>query len=368
MRNSRLQSFRDRAVVNTALLVAGGLVLAACGAESSTDPAGSTSGEGRGEKTKVAIVVHYSGPAPEENKNGANAAAQAAGAEVQTLSPPQFDSAQQIQLFKDAITAGAKGVAVVPYPEDVWKNTVDDTIDDGVLVTSFNSPAPSTKIPLYVGVNETDFGREEAKLALSFLGSNPSGDVVVGNCLPGVGVLERRVTGIKDYMGKNAPGVKVLGPFKTDGDPTANFAAWQGLREKYKSAVAMIGVCAQDGPSLAKVQAKEGPGSFVGVTSDLGPEVFTGLKDGTLQGAVSQSPWMQGYGPTRALIDALQQGKPLPQGWLDSGIEPVTKDNVTEIESCETSEEAQSKCFLPEAEKIFSNLSANLKPLDAVLS
>ncbi|MER3388447.1 MAG: substrate-binding domain-containing protein [Microcella sp.] len=353
---------RGRAAL--ALVAASSLaVLAGC----ATDGDGADPGDGT-DPVNVAIVVHYSGPAPEDNKRGGLAAGEQLGANVQTASPQNFDATEQIQLFNDALVAGAEGIAVVPYPEDVWQKTINDTIDDGVLVAGFNVDALTTNIPLYVGVNENDFGQALGEVTLELLGGpDAEGEIVVGSCAPGVGVLERRVEGVQDYMAANAPGIEVLGQFSTAGDPTASFAAWQDLRTKYPAAVALVGVCAGDGPSIARVQANEGAGSFVGVTSDTGPDIYEAFREGTIQAAVSQSPWLQGYLPVRAIIESLQNDAPLPEGWIDSGIYTWTADNFEEDAACNVDTAAQSACYIPVGDSIFDDLDNYIRPMTDVL-
>lgn len=395
-------SHRPRGAALIAGLVALSIVGAACGSDSDSDSAPSTDAPDEGAvetdtpaetdapaesdapaetdaaddsgdaaasgDLKVGIVVHYSGPAPEQNKDGATAAGELFGAEVVTASPPQFDSQQQIQLFTDMVNAGAQGIAVVPFPEEIWAGTVDDTIAGGVPVAAFNVPAAESQIPFYVGANETLFGEGLAELAIQFLGVDAEGDVAVGNCAPGVGVLDRRVVGVKNYMEENAPGINVVGDFDTTSDPTSSFSAWQAIQLANPDAIGLIGVCATDGPSLSKLQDEIGAGSFVGVASDLGPEVFQGLRDGTLQGALSQNPWLQGYGPTRAILQSLESGEPMVEGWLDSGTIQVTAENADEYEACDVDYESQLECYGPPAEALFDDLEANIQPMEAALS
>jgi ribose transport system substrate-binding protein len=344
-------------VLATVALVA---ALAGCG----EDEAASGSGTAQQRDVKVALVVHFQSPFTEEMQKGARAAAKELGADLTIAGPSGFDPPQAIAQFNDTIAAGAEGVAMVPYPTDVWQRPLEEAARQDTKLATLNVPIveAAEHAPLYVGVNEIDMGRSIARLVLDALGEDRSGDLVVGNCLPGVQVLVDRVDGIKEVMKEEAPEMRVLGDFDTTGDPTSNYAAWESLMIKHKDAAAFAGVCAPDLPSMVKAKERLDVDAVI-VGNDFDPEAVRGIDEGIAQGSVGQSPYLQGYVPVRALIEALQRGEDVPAGWIDAGIEVVKPEDVDELTKRAKDDAAYEAHYNARARAVFEDFDAALRPL-----
>lgn len=322
-----------------------------------------TDGGGDAEAPTVALIVHFQSPFTEQIADGARTAADEFGAELIVSGPPQFDAPAAIGMWTDAVAADAQGGAVVPFPEDVWQRTIDDSIASGVPMVALNVPAPESDIPLYVGVNEVEIGRQMGQAAIDDLGDDTEGSFVVGNCAPGVQVLDDRVDGVKEIVEQSAPGITVEGGFDTTADPASNFSAWEALVQRYPDAVAYIGVCDPDLPNLIRLKERDPNAEYAIVGANFVPETIQGLKDGVATASVGQSPFMQGYVPIRAVLEQLVNGQEVPEGWIDSGVEVVTPEGVEALEERESSMETTLEYYLPLAEDIFSDLENSVRPL-----
>ena len=73
---------------------------------------------------------------------------------------------------------------------------------------------------------------------------------------------------------------------------------------------------------------------------------------------------MKGAVAIRMLADAAKNGKPLPEGWIDSGALLVTKDNVDEIIARQDSDQAKDKWFAPKLDEFFADLNSHTRPLE----
>jgi hypothetical protein len=61
------------------------------------------------------------------------------------------------------------------------------------------------------------------------------------------------------------------------------------------------------------------------------------------------------------MIEHFVYGKDMPSGWIDSGPEPVTSDNVEEFLEREENPEVQHEFFLEIIENDFSDLNSLVK-------
>lgn len=357
-----------RHMTAAALLAALALLVAACGGG---DDAGGQSASGSAAKSadglKLGLVLHVRIPFTQQIADGAQAGAEQYGVDLQVAGPQGFDPPAQVKAVQDTIAAGAKGIATVPFPADLWKRPIELAQDQGVPIVSLNVAALDTASPVYVGENSLELGGRLAELALTELGADAKGDVVVGICAPGTFPLELRMQGIRNVFAAKAPGVTVKGPFNVTGDPSTNFSNWRSIVQANPDAIAFLGICAQDLPNLSKIKAKDRDADYTIAGVDLEPEALRGIKDGVALGTVGQNPYLQGYVPIRLLVENLAFDKPMPKGWINSGTEVVTSENIDEVMQREASKEATEAFYKPTIERIFSDPKRQTRPFGDLL-
>ena len=151
-------------------------------------------------------------------------------------------------------------------------------------------------------------------------------------------------------------------PFDVNTENTANYGAWENLASSGTNIVAVVGLCSMDLPNLAKLKVRTKSRWLVG-GYDLGRETLDAVKAGTVQVALGQHPYLQGYLPVVALARHLRDKQPLPRGWIDVGTEVITRENVDAIYARETDEKQRSQWYAGYVAKYFADLNAVAKPL-----
>lgn len=203
-------------------------------------------------------------------------------------------------------------------------NGLNELIDSGTPVVQFNLLSTSVRGP-YVGERSTESGRILGrKIAEQLEGG---GKAVLGICAPGFPVLENRANGVKEGLGEGE-NIEVLGPFDVKVDPAENFARWEQQLAANSDARAMIGLCAPDVASLGKLNAANAD-KIVAGGYDTTAENLQAIADGHAFVTLGQAPFVQGYLPVKMLVEHLREGTELPAGFLESGTEIVTSDDVT---------------------------------------
>jgi len=117
-----------------------------------------------------------------------------------------------------------------------------------------------------------------------------------------------------------------------------------------------------DLPNLAKLKQRS-KGQWLVAGYDLGRETLDAIKAGTVNLALGQHPYLQGYLPVLALVRHLRDKQPLPHGWIDTGIEIVSRDNVDSIYGRETDPQQQTRWYAQHLAQHFTNLNALAKQL-----
>lgn len=284
--------WQKKAVATGAALV----LVAALGACSSSggkqEEQQSGSGSGNVATTprmKVAMITH-SGPGDtfwDIVRRGAEAAAQKDNIELQYSSDP--DGAAQANLVQTAIDSKVDGIAVTLSKPDAMLPNVKKAIAAGIPVTILNGGLDvynqgQTGAIGYFGQDERIAGQAVGD-KVKALGAKKVLCIIheQGN----VG-LEARCQGIKDKFGAvenlnvngtDQPGTQATVTSKLQQDKAIDYVV--GLN----AGITLTAVtAAKDASSAAKV-----------ATFDMSKEMAKAVKDGTVQFAVDQQPYLQGY-------------------------------------------------------------------------
>ena len=278
------------------------------------------------DKITIGFVTHSQGdPFIQQIIDGAEAAAADAGVDLKVAQQAGSAPDGQLKLVQNIVNAGAEGVAT-SVPGDSMANSLNDIIASGVPVVQFNLLSTAVKAP-YVGEKSTQSGRILGKAIADKLGgASAKGKVILGNCFPGLTVLENRARGVEESL-KAAPGLSVLGPFDVKVSAVDNYNHWEQLYAANPDAVALVGLCAPDVASLGKLNAANGD-KFVAGGYDLTGQNLQAVKDGHAYVTLGQSAFVQGYLPVALLVKAIKSKKPLEVGFYNAGTQAVTAGSV----------------------------------------
>ena len=270
------------------------MLIAALGACSSSggkkdeEKAGGSSGNvANTPRMKVALITHSK---PGDTfwdivRRGAEAAAQKDNIELQYSSDP--DGAGQANLVQTAIDAKVDGIAVTLNKPDAVIPNVKKAVAAGIPVTVLNGGLDTWKTSGAIGY----FGQDERIAGqatgekLKALGAKKVICVIheQGNVS-----LEARCQGIKDKFG-------AVENLNVDGaDQPGTQATITSKLQQDKGADYVVALNA--GVALTAVQAAKDAGSSAKIGSfDMSKEMAKAVQDGTVDFAVDQQPYLQGY-------------------------------------------------------------------------
>ena len=348
------------------MVIAAGL-LAGCGS-SSSGPLTGAAAAGSGKHAQLGLVLALTGiPFSAETTAGAQDGARAVGASLSVTGPTTIDPTTAIKDFNDVVATHPDGIVVFPVPADLWVRPLSQAADQGIKLDAIHVPPSSgSKVPLYVGMREKEAASELAQRFVAKLGHGAHGTIVLGIGPAGEPVNENRILGYKETFARELPGVTVIGPLTTGNEPVQNLSNWTQIFNRYSGALAFLGTTDQDGSSLAKLKRQVGGSTLVGA---FDPSTANGalqaIEDGRMLAAVEQQPYIRGYIATRVLGTAVSTGRAVPQGWIDTGIEVITRANAAAVAKREASLAATRAFYQPMIGRIFANglNSLPLKPL-----
>lgn len=289
---------RSKRVVGTfVVLSAAALALAACsssGGKAATDssPGAAAPAAGNAAKTPKLTVALITHAAPGDTfwdiiRKGADAAAAKDNIEVQYSSDP--DATKQAQLIQAAIDKKVDGIAVTNPNTPALGDVIKKAVAAGIPVTMFNAGGPDA-LGLgalgYFGQGEKDAGIAVGKRAAADGAKN----IICVNQTQGQQQLVDRCDGVKE----GAAGAKVKQIYVNGTDDSAVTTTIQATLTQDKTIDFVVTLGAPI--ALNAVKSVKGAGSPAKIgTFDTNKELVAAIKDGSIQWAVDQQPYMQGY-------------------------------------------------------------------------
>lgn len=277
------------------LAATGALLLAACGSPAG---AGNASGEGgdapKTEELKVALITHA---APGDTfwdtiRAGAENAANLNNIDLLYTSDP--DGARQAQLVQQAVDQGVDGIVVTLAKADAMSGEVKKATEAGIPVFSINAGEDDFKamgVLAHFGQNEFIAGQAAGE-QLNEAGKKKAICVIQEQGHVG---LEARCEGLADKFEGSSEVLYVQG---TDMTNVASTITSKLQTNKDIDAVLTLGAPF----AMTAVDAIKDAGSSASLaTTDLNPDVYAAIKDGTMLFGIDQQPFMQGYESVEAV-------------------------------------------------------------------
>lgn len=197
---------------------AASLALAACSSAGDKPADSAQAGAAAsGRKLTIAMIAKSSNnPVFLAARTGADAAAKELSAkhnmqiEVNWLTPPQEDGEVQAQRIRQAVNDGASAILIAASDAGKVTGAINDAVDRGVPVMTFDSDAPQSKRFAFYGVDDAKTGRSVMTELAAQLGGRGRVAILAGN--QNAPNLQRRVQGVKEEAAKH-PGIQIVGTF-----------------------------------------------------------------------------------------------------------------------------------------------------------
>jgi ribose transport system substrate-binding protein len=294
---------------------------------------------------------------------GAKAAADAEGIRLNSAAPNGINGPQEVQLFQAATQTSKDGIATMTTTPDLFVRPFARAAARGIPQVSVDTPPPpGSNVTTFVGNDNVQVGMVLANAILERIPAGARGEIVLGNPIPGLPVLDQRVAGMKQVLQAERPSVKLVGPLNTGPEPTQNFNSWQGIVKAHPKALAYLDPGDQAAVSLARIEQRTGRKLLVG-GADVDPVALQAVKDGRVYALADPEHWLKGYIAIALLARKARDGTALPKGWWNPGASLVNAKNVDDILDRQRSTASRAAWYKATVEKQLANPSGYLKPL-----
>jgi ABC-type sugar transport system substrate-binding protein len=345
------------------------LAVAACGGG---DGGGSSAGAGDGGARKAAddvtlamITATTTQNAFQEMAFGARAAAGVEGVRLNSAAPNGINGPQQVQLFQAAMQTAKDGIATETTTPDLFVRPFSQAAGRGIPQVSVDTPPPAgSRVETFVGNDNAEVGAVLATAMLDRIPAGATGEIVLGNPIPGLPVLDQRIAGMRRVLQAERPRIRLTGPFNTGAEPTQNFNAWTGIVKAHPNAIAYLDPGDQAVVSLARIQQQTGRKLLVG-GADVDPVALQAVKDGRVYALADPEHWLKGYIAIALLARRARDGTALPKGWWNPGSALITARNVDQVLARQKDNATRTAYFKATVDRQLADPQRYLKPLPA---
>jgi ribose transport system substrate-binding protein len=281
---------------------------------------------------RIAVIAKSStNPVFLAARTGAEAAAKELGdknhmrIEIMWLTPPDEDAQVQAQRIQQAVNDGADAILISCSDAGKVTGVINDAVDRGVPVMTFDSDAPQSKRFAYYGVDDSKTGQQTMSELATLMNGKGKVAILAGN--QNAPNLQRRVQGAKDEIAKH-PGMRILGVFnhvETAQDATAEVVRVDNAYPDIQG-WAFVG----GWPLFAQSLLTDATFAKLKVASvDALPGELAYVERGVVPVLLAQSVYKWGYVGVQTIFDKVHLKKDVPQ-IIPMELVRVTKGNLGE--------------------------------------
>lgn len=248
------------------------------------------------------------------------------GIDVCIKMPISLEPAEQISILNELETNGVSGIAVFPIDDDIVRKKINQLVDKGICIVTFNSKLEGTNDICFVGQNHEKGGRTAAGLMCKLLPQGGAVGVIISSY--NLSCHKDRLKGFLDKVKETAIPISIL-------------SVHENQDRKDDAFKLTLEYCNQN-PDLRGIYITGGGIAGVGsalnilkltnkvhvICHDLVPDTLMLLENGTVDFALGQSPVLQGYQLVKILFEYLVKKQKPVTPYIEIPITIATKDSV----------------------------------------
>lgn len=246
--------------------------------------------------------------------------------EILWNAPFTNDQVKQKEILEDYIAMGVDGIAISCLNGDYLTPTIDEAMEKGIPVVTWDSDAPKSKRVAFYGVNDFESGVIMGKEIVKLLGEE-GGEIAVITTL-GADNLARRLEGAMSVI-RQHPEIKVVETFDVQDQAITSARVIASATETYPNLRAWLSVGGWPGFARNILDPVDPKKTYV-VSFDTIPPAPELIKEGKIQLALGQKYFGWGAETVGILYNIVMNNKYPENQVVDSGVDIVTPDNIDE--------------------------------------
>jgi ribose transport system substrate-binding protein len=241
------------------------------------------------------------------------------------LTPPQEDGQLQAQRIEQAVNDGADAILISCSDASKVTGAIDDAVNRGVAVMTFDSDAPQSKRFAYFGVDDVRTGEAVMAELAKLMNGRGSVAILAGN--QNAPNLQQRVAGVQQEARRH-PGIHVVGVFNHIETPQDAAAEMIRVTNAYPDLQgwALVG----GWPLFTQTLLKDlDPARIKVVSVDGLPAQLAYVDRGIAPVLLAQPVYQWGYVGVKTIVDRLHFHRDVPT-IIPMELVRVTRENLGE--------------------------------------
>ena len=284
---------------------------------------------------KLGFLAGVQDPFYTTMQRGADAAAQAFGAELVTQIPQKWNVTDQTPMLDAMVARGdLKFLFLAPVDKDAMIAPLQKAADAGL---------PILTVDTFIG--DGDYANGPVKFPMSFIASdnylggqiacraladslNKTGKIYIQNVKPGISSTDAREKGCKDVIAAEYKGVTLVGVDYNDDDATKAQAQVEAALQKNPDLGGIFGTNVFSAQGAGTTVKNKGLSGKVKVVAfDATKDAINMLTDGTVDLVIAQKPGDMGFFAVEMAMAYMNGVTSIPKH-IPTGYAVITRDNM----------------------------------------
>jgi len=261
-------------------------------------------------------------------EKGMEARAEEIGVDAIFDGPEEALAEGQIKIFENYLALGVDAIGMAPNDPATVPALIKSAEDAGVLFLTFDTDAPESGRPLYIGTDNIEGGKQGAEAMLELMEYKGKVALVTGG-LTALN-LNQRLEGFKAAAAEY-PEVEIVETVAHGDALETGVPLIEDLLTAHPDLKAIYAV---SGPNIvAEALETQGyePGEIIVFGFDIFEPIPTLMKEGWIQGTVAQRPYMEGQLIVQWMNDLVTDAADFPESqFVDTGTNVVLLENLDE--------------------------------------
>jgi len=321
---------RRRRWAPIALIIAGTVLVAACGGSSSSGSSGSS--------VKVGLITKTeTNPFFVKMKDGAQAKATALGMELMTAAGKfDGDNAGQVTAIENMVTAGVKGILITPSDTKGIVPAIKKARDKGVMVIALDTPTdPQDATDALFATDNLKAGVFIGQYAKAAFGSK-SAKIATLDLAPGITVGKLRHDGFLQGFGIKEGDASIVCSQDTQGDQAKGQTAMENCLQKAPDINLVYTINEPAAAGAYQALKNKGVEKNVTIVSvDGGCAGVRNVQSGVIAATSQQYPLKMASLGVQAVSDFAKNGTKA-SGYTDTGVTLITDKAQSGVDSKDT--------------------------------
>jgi LacI family transcriptional regulator len=233
------------------------------------------------------------------------------------------DLQKSAEIIREVIQSKKYDAIALTAGEDVFIDLIDEAIENGILVCTFNNDAPASQRLAYIGSDYRTSGRLAADLITKVVGK--SGKVaIIKDGDTSYQILEK-VAGFREVLKEN-PSIELLGPVRMDRENS--FESLEKIKDTITSVQAIYVANAELANVARFIEGLNLENHIVLVGHDFNQDIYEYLEKDFISFTITQDPVSQGYLAVKKLFLQLSKQEEIRNKDVITKLGIITKENA----------------------------------------